>query len=1349
MIIIASLMLVSGYVFNVINLKVKRMATQFKDTAARERNAAELHEALLAIQNTGQRMAAERYLEISRKAEEPTPTSPTTPPPATTSPTAETTPARLEAQIKVFGERVAQSGNLLTDELRRISAARGAENYDSDLQKHHEEANLLLEIEREFAAYKGLLGEYSNLLKNDLGGANRFADERLKPHYETRLFPLVRQFEGKIKEKADRQAVLIEDAAARQAYTVNSVMTAVFLIVLVGGFWFANSMTKPLRKLRRAVEEVRRGDFDLEVGAASSKGEVGVLTAAFNRMAREIAERTARLEEAKKQLEAELQGRRRTEEALRKSEEYRNLFRHANDPILIFDPETEVVLDVNERACQTYGYTREEFIGRSLKTVSEDVERGEEQIQQLLEKGTHQAFESVQYRADGTPINLLINSSVIEYEGRRAILSINRDITERKKAEDLLQRNLSLLTSIFESTADGILVEDANARVITCNQKFLKMWRITAEQLKAAGSAVLLVEASKQLKDPADFLNSMTKLRTNPETRRLDVLEFTDGRVYERYTQPQILAGGEIVGRVMSYRDVTEHRRAEEERERFFTLSKDLFCSAGLDGRFRRINPAWEKTLGYTREELFARPFVDLVHPDDRPAMRDALERAMQGNVKDPLEIRMQRKDGSHRWFLWTGAPVPSENLFYTVGKDITRYKQIQAELQESRQMLQLVLDTIPQSVFWKNHNLEFIGCNRVFAEASGFASPAEVIGKTDYDFPIAREDAEFYRRIDLEVIRTGNPKYHIIKRHRMTDGGRVVWVSANKVPLRDAAGEVIGVLSTFEDITEQRTAKGRLQKSEERFRRFMDNNPTIAFMKDDQGRYIYFNQTLEQTFQIKIEDVLGKTDFEWLPGEVAENLSAHDQAVLANNQTLEFLEVIPTPDGENREWMTIKFPIEDADGKRFIGGVSLDLTDRKRAETARHQLEEQLRQAQKLESIGTLAGGVAHDFNNLLTVILGNCQLSRRKLDDREKLGGYLHEIETAATRATEMTKQLLAFSRRQRLARKSLDPNLVIEGSAKMLRRFIDEDIELTVRPGFKVRTVFADPQQIEQILMNFVVNARDAMQHGGRIDIETRNVTLTEDYVETHPYAGQAGEYVQISVRDTGIGMDAETVERIFEPFFTTKEVGKGTGLGLAVVYGIVKQHNGFIEVDSQPGKGTTFKVYFPAEAESEAEETTETEVDLRGGSETILLVEDEARLRDLATEILTGYGYSVLAAQDGAEAVEVFEEKCEKIDLVLMDMVMPRKSGPEAYLQMRDIGECAGRQVPVVFMTGYSPEIVHNKFTNQRNIIEEAQATLIQKPYDVETLISKVREALDTASADNGGGESTSAPSDTSS
>ncbi|HEV7746616.1 MAG TPA: ATP-binding protein [Pyrinomonadaceae bacterium] len=394
------------------------------------------------------------------------------------------------------------------------------------------------------------------------------------------------------------------------------------------------------------------------------------------------------------------------------------------------------------------------------------------------------------------------------------------------------------------------------------------------------------------------------------------------------------------------------------------------------------------------------------------------------------------------------------------------------------------------------------------------------------------------------------------------------------------------------------------------------------------------------------------------------------------------------------------------------------------------HEREQafRLQQSQKMEAIGNLAGGVAHDFNNLLTVILGNTELAFDKLHEADPLRPRLVEVDKAAKRAAVLTRQLLAFGRRQQMERRNIKLNEVIAEIMKLLNRIIGADVEVNVKAGSNLSTISADPAQIEQIVMNLAVNARDAMPEGGQLTIETSNVTLDQSHQRQYSYI-QPGKYVELQVSDTGTGMDEATKARIFEPFFTTKQVGKGTGLGLSMVYGIVKQHDGYIHVYSEPENGTIFRIFLPIVEGAVEKDEVYAEPDTLGGTETILLAEDDEGLRRLACDVLDHLGYSVLLASNGEETVQVFEQNRGRVDLLLLDVMMPQMGGPEAYERIRRIDG----EVPLIFMTGYSQDLVKSRFIKQNIDVGEMGAVIIQKPYSIEMLGRKIREVLDARSS----------------
>ena len=518
-------------------------------------------------------------------------------------------------------------------------------------------------------------------------------------------------------------------------------------------------------------------------------------------------------------------------------------------------------------------------------------------------------------------------------------------------------------------------------------------------------------------------------------------------------------------------------------------------------------------------------------------------------------------------------------------------------------------------------------------------------------------------------------------------------------------------------EIAERQHAEEALREGEERFTSFMRHLPGLAFLKDHERRILFVNESFEKCFDIPVAQWLGKTNEEIWPGEVGQKIRRDDEAVLASGQTRAILEEVPTR-GELRTYRTIKFAIPRPDGRSWLGGVSIDITELKRAEDEKEKLQVQLAQAQKMESVGRLAGGVAHDFNNMLQAILGNVALALENLPPGSALRENLEEIHKSAQRSAELTRQLLAFARKQTIQPKVIDLNDTIAGMLKMLRRLIGEAIHLAWMPGADLWPVKVDPSQVDQILANLCVNARDAIAGVGKVTIETSNVKLDATYAQSH-LGCVPGDYVLMAVSDNGQGMDAATRAHLFEPFFTTKEIGKGTGLGLATVFGAVIQNQGLINVDSVPGQGTTFKIYLPrakADAVAAAQESVRRS---QRGTETVLLVEDEEQVLNLSRQILEQYGYTVLALPTPKAALDLAARHAGPLHLLITDVVMPEMNGKE----LRDRLRTSHPDLKCLFMSGYTADVIAGS-----GVLDDG-VHFIQKPFTIETLVDTVRSVCE--------------------
>ena len=608
------------------------------------------------------------------------------------------------------------------------------------------------------------------------------------------------------------------------------------------------------------------------------------------------------------------------------------------------------------------------------------------------------------------------------------------------------------------------------------------------------------------------------------------------------------------------------------------------------------------------------------------------------------------------------------------------------------------------------------VDANRRYAEMLGY-SPEEVLRLHVWDW-----DTQWTRKQLLDMLQSIDSIGTFIETgFRRKDGSIYdVEIDSNAVHI----GEQELVFCICRDITERKKAEQKLKDVKTLTDAIVENIPLMIFLKEATDlRFVVFNRAGEELLGYDRNVLLGKNNLDLFPPEQAANFMAKDREVLDGEAGMLDIpeESIQTAKKGERLLHTRKVCIRGSDGKTiYLLGVSEDITERKQDEAEKEKLQWQLIQAQKMEAIGRLAGGVAHDFNNMLMVIMGNAELCKMKIDAKNPLHRWLGEISKGAIHARTLTRQLLAFSRRQVVAPEILNINATIADMLKILPRLIGEDIAIVWRPGAVLGLVNMDPSQIDQILTNLAVNARDAIQGTGTITIATTNATRDQSEYGQHSDA-TPGDYVLLTFSDTGCGMDPETRAHVFEPFFTTKEVGKGTGLGLATVYGIVKQNNGYIEVSSEPGKGTQFKIYLPYALDQGVYPVTEeTPAEAAvGGSETILLAEDEESVRAIACEFLASLGYTVLVAEGPEKALRLATEHPGEIQLLLTDVIMPGMNGRDLSLRLREIRPA----IKSLFISGFTADVL-----SQRGILADG-VNFLAKPFSRDKLACKVREVLD--------------------
>ncbi len=893
-----------------------------------------------------------------------------------------------------------------------------------------------------------------------------------------------------------------------------------------------------------------------------------------------------------------------------------------------------------------------------------------------------------------------------------------QDVTSQRIADLARRGSEARFRLIFEQAAVGICEVDAQSRrFLRANQKFCEIIGYPLEEVVGRRST----DFSHPEDLPGDeamyaTLASGVEVRSWREKRYMR----KDGaEVWARTTVSRSAFEGEDPFFVVVVEDISDRWNAREQlrhSEQRLAAIFDVTLSGTLitrerDGVILDANESFVRQLGWTRGELLGRT-VDALGLFEDPRDRDhVLEELRTHAILPPMHARIRQRSAAVGEFLLTGvlSELGGERCVITSWHDITELRRSDAALAQAEQRHRFALGAAELATWWVDLSDNHIVVDERGRQQFGLGSTS--VSGTDVSSRIHPEDVTVLRS-ELARARMPGEKGKVTMAFRVImPDGETRWIMAHlqiHFDGGDAERRGTWLIATTRDITREKRAEQELRASEERYRSLVDNLDDVIFSMDLRGRIIFANRA-HGRFGFRPGEFVGRTLDELAFPEDRARIRHIVEDQLAGGSEGPYEARILDSTNKTR-WVRITTHRLVVGGRvAGLTGVVVDLTQQR-------ETEEQLRAAQKMEAVGRLAGGVAHDFNNLLSVILSYAELASMDLRQEDPLRADIEEIAQAAQRAEGLTRQLLAFSRRQVLNPEAVDLNELVASLGKMLTRLIGEDVFLEILPGADLYETKADRGQVEQVLMNLVVNARDAMPDGGRVTIVTANVELdptTASALDVAP-----GDYVELRVTDTGSGMDEATRARIFEPFFTTKEVGKGTGLGLAMVYGIVRQSGGGITVDSAAGAGATFRIVLPrVGAGSQPRIRKAPSARVAAATEAILVVEDEPALRNVIRRVLESAGYKVQLATSPGEALSFCEEPGVGIDLVLTDVVMPGMSG----IQLAERLAKVRPHLKVLFMSGYSEESI------ERHAIPAHR--LLRKPFDRQGLTQKVRAALD--------------------
>jgi len=1049
------------------------------------------------------------------------------------------------------------------------------------------------------------------------------------------------------------------------------------------------------------------------------------------------------------------------ERALRQSEEkYRNILETMEETYLETDLKGNFIF-FNDALCRVYGYARHELQNMNYRYLAppESLKKIFEDFNEIYRTGKAKTFLNHAILTKDGSIKYLEMTIALSRDAQGEPIGfhgIARDVTDRIRAERAIRESESRLRAIANNTRDVIWTMDFQFRLTYLSSSVQRVFGFTVEEIMKIPVQAMLppdIYAFHQNLLAEELAKAQRGEPPGRNVFELQLLHKNGTPVWVEisadFNRDEKGQPFEIIGVT---RDITERKRTEKllaENEKRYRLivenMQDLVWTMDFNMRYTFASPSFPQLTGYTLEEINQVHFSKLMTAESAALVEKIIaqdfEEADLWRPKNPavsrvVEIELIRKDGRHIWIELKasfqrddeGNPIG----LIGVARDVTDRKKAEKLLEESEKHYRLIVENVSDIILTIDFNFNLIFISNPTRLIAGYTF--DEIKRSPLDKLLAPESYQLVMNTFSEIMKrleTGLPvEGHIPKVMEfkvLHKNGSTIWVEVHGSLIRDESGRPVEILLTGRDITARKMAELALEESEKRYRLIVENMSDTITVADLNMNYIYQSPseirvtgyTAEEIMKIPVEKQVTPESLALMTNILAEELELESSGRPFDPNRSRIFQVESYRKDGSTIWLEMRSSFNrDENGKPVsILLAGRDITERKKAEKEKERLEKQLQQAQKLEMIGRLAGGIAHDFNNMLNVILGYCELTRLRLPPESNVISNILEIEKAASRSRDLTAQLLAFSRQQVISPQVVNLNKLIDQTLNTISRLIGEDIALKFHPDQNVHLVKFDPAQFEQILLNLAVNARDAMPNGGMFTIETANTYIDKQYCREHPEFDR-GNYVLVTISDNGAGIDQETLPHIFDPFFTTKEVGKGTGLGLATVYGLVKQHDGFINVYSEPQRGTTFKIYLPANQTAEETAAQFSSPEVTKGEGIILLVEDDEMLRAVITEMLQTIGYSVIAAADPREALPFCENAQQRIDLLITDVIMPGMNGRE----LRDRCKTLRPDIKVLFISGYTSNvIVHH------GVLEEG-VHFIQKPFNLGSLSNKIVEIM---------------------